>query len=177
MYLYTKKGDRGKSLIGKNKIYKDNFILETLGELDELNSLLGVIKNYLKNYRTSLTQIQNDLFIIQANISYLIYKKFIPPKLKKQKVEKLEKEISKIEKTIKLPQNFIIPGKEINSAWLHYARTVIRRVERKIIRLSKRKKIEPTILIYLNRLSSYFYALALKEVYQKKLSEDEPNYL
>jgi cob(I)alamin adenosyltransferase len=176
MYLYSKKGDSGRSIIGKKKISKDNKVLDLLGELDELNSLIGVVKNYLKKYRKQLHQVQEDLFIIQANISFLLYPKFNLPKFNQDKVLRLESEINKIEKTIKLPNRFVIPGKEINSAWLHYLRAVVRRIERKIIVIKKNHKISPVIISYLNRLSSYFYALALNEVYRKKLKEDYPNY-
>ncbi|GIW65679.1 MAG: ATP:cob(I)alamin adenosyltransferase [Candidatus Parcubacteria bacterium] len=176
MYLFSRKGDRGKSVIGNKKISKDNLVIDLLGELDELNSLIGIVKNYIKKYYKKFTNIQNDIFIIQANVANLIYSKFAPPKLTKNKIEFLEIEISKIENKIKLPTSFVIPGKEINSSWLHYLRTVVRRAERKAVRVSKKRNLMPEILIYLNRLSSYFYALALKEVCQKKLKEDNPTY-
>lgn len=176
MYLYTKSGDKGKSIIGNKKISKDNKFLDLLGDLDELNSLIGLVKNIVKKYKKYLHQIQEDLFIIQANISFFLYPKFKPPNFNSEKIKKLENEIEKIEKKIKLPQKFVIPGKEINSAWLHYLRTITRRVERKIISVNKKNTISPNILTYLNRLSSFFYALALFEVYQKKLKDDHPTY-
>lgn len=176
MHLYTKLGDSGKSIIGDKKISKDNKFLDLLGDLDELNSLIGVVKNIVKKYKKYFQQIQEDLFIIQANISYLLYPKFRPPNFSSEKIKKLEKEIEKIEKKIKLPNKFVIPGREINSAWLHYLRTITRRVERKIISINKNKIISTRIVSYLNRLSSFFYALALFEVYQKKLKEVHPNY-
>lgn len=176
MILYTGKGDKGKSLVGKKRISKDNKILDLLGDLDELNSLIGVVKNYLKKHRKILSEIQNDLFIIQANISFILYPKFKPPSLTKEKILRLETAIKKIEETIKLPNKFVIPGKEINSAWLHYLRATTRKVERKMVFLIKSKKISPQLLSYLNRLSSFFYALALQEVWRKRLKEDNPTY-
>ncbi|MFN3302035.1 MAG: cob(I)yrinic acid a,c-diamide adenosyltransferase, partial [Patescibacteria group bacterium] len=131
--FYTKKGDRGKSKIGNNFIAKDSLILDTLGELDELNSLIGLAKNIVKKYKKELHNIQEDLFIIQAQIAWLIYPKFKQPELKKEKIKNIEKRIEKIEKKIKPVKGFVIPGKEINSAWLHYLRAVTRRVERRIV--------------------------------------------
>ncbi|MCS7183982.1 MAG: cob(I)yrinic acid a,c-diamide adenosyltransferase [Patescibacteria group bacterium] len=176
MYLYTQRGDQGKSLIGGKKVSKDNYIISFLGDLDEINSLIGVVKSYLKKYRKILTDIQENLFIIQANISYLLFPKFEPPILKFDKIKKIEREIEKIEKKIKLPKKFVIPGKEIESAWLHYLRAIVRRLERNLITLNKKRKIDKNILIYFNRLSSYLYALALYSVFRKKLKEDHPTY-
>jgi ATP:cob(I)alamin adenosyltransferase len=101
-------------------------------------------------------KISNDLFIIQAQISYILYPKFNPPKIKPSKIKALESEINKIENKIKPKPAFIIPGKNKESGWLHYLRTVCRRVERKLIYVNKRNKIDPIILSYINRLSSYF---------------------
>ncbi len=175
--FYTKKGDKGKSKIGKNFVSKDSLILDVLGELDELNSLIGLVKNIVKKYKKELNEIQENLFIIQAQIAWLIYPKFKQPELKKEKIEEIEKKIEEIEKRIKPVKGFIIPGKEINSAWLHYLRAVTRRIERKIVSLNKRYKLQKNILEYINRLSSYLYSLARKIVYDKKLKEDQPKYL
>jgi len=176
MIFYTKKGDKGKSKVGNNKFSKDSLILDTLGELDELNSLIGVVKNIVKKYKKKLHQIQEDLFIIQAQIAWFMYPKFEKPLIKEDKILFLEKEIDKIEKKIKPKPGFVIPGKELNSALLHYLRAVTRRVERKIVSLSKKYKVDKNTLSYINRLSSYLYALAREIVYDKKLKEDEPSY-
>lgn len=177
MIYFTGKGDKGKSIIDKNKISKNSIIIETLGELDELNSLIGLAKNYLpKNFLRKLTEIQNDLFIIQANIAYILYPKFKTPELKKEKIKNLEKEIKEIELKIKPKKRFVIYGSDKNSAWFDYLRAVTRRIERKVIGFTKKYKLQPEILSYLNRLSSYFYALARKIAYNKKKKEVEPWY-
>ena len=80
MIYFTKKGDKGISEIGNKKFRKDSLIFEVLGELDELNSLIGLSKNYLpKKFNKDLTSIQNDLFIIQANVAWFMYPKFEKP--------------------------------------------------------------------------------------------------
>jgi cob(I)alamin adenosyltransferase len=182
MLYFTRKGDSGFSNIDKRKIKKDCLFFEVLGELDELNSLLGLAKNHLsKKYFNRLTEIQNDLFIIQAHIAWFIYPKFNPPFLNLEKVKILEEEIKEIEDKIKTQKSFIIPGSEKNSAWFDYLRAVTRRVERKVVNFyfSQRRKKCPNkneILSYLNRLSSYFYALARSICYNKKIKEKEPWY-
>lgn len=178
MTLYfTGKGDKGQSLVGNNKVSKDSLILEVLGELDEFNSLIGLAKNYLpKKYFTQLTAIQNDIFIIQANIAWFLYPKFKAPELKKEKIEFFEKEIAIIEKRIKPQENFIIYGSSQNSAWFDYLRAVARKVERKVVALNKKKRLDPVILTYLNRLSSYLYALARLTAFRQNKKEIQPWY-
>ena len=176
MLFFTKKGDRAKSIIANKKISKDSLILEALGELDELNSLIGLVKNIAKSQRNELSDIQENLFIIQAQVAWFLYPKFKKPEIAKKKIDELEEKINKIEKKIKPKKGFIIPGKEINSAWLHYLRAVSRRTERRIVALNKKHKLPSSTLAYLNRLSSYFYALARYVVAKKKLKEDEPKY-
>ncbi len=182
MVYYTKTGDQGNSKIGNKYIKKDSLILETLGELDELNSLIGLAKNYLPSkYFSKLTEIQNDLFIIQANIAWFMFKKFNPPQLEAKKIKNLEKEIQDIEKKIKPKHKFIIPGSQKYSAWFDYLRAVTRRVERRLVKFygnlkGKNYKNKEEILSYLNRLSSYFYALARLMAYNMKVKEKEPWY-
>ncbi len=174
---FTSKGDRGKSKVGKKRISKDSLILETLGELDELNSLVGLVKNQInKKFKKRLTEIQNDLFIIQANVAWFMYPKFKAPELKKEKIENLEKEIKEIEKKIKPQKGFIIPGSNKESAWLDYLRSVTRRTERKIVAFNKKYKLDKNILSYINRLSSYFFALARFICYNKRVKEERPSY-
>ncbi len=176
MIFYTRKGDRGKSKVGNKKIAKDNIILDTLGELDELNSLLGLVKNKVKEFKKELHKIQENLFIVQAQLAWFLYPNFEKPLISDDKIKNLEKSIDRIEKIIKPERKFIIPGKEEKSAWLHYLRAVCRRVERKIISLNRKYKLPPNTLSYINRLSSYFYALARYIVYKKNLKEDHPTY-
>ena len=177
MIYFTGKGDGGKTEIGGKKFLKDSLIFEVLGELDELNSLIGLAKNYLsKKFCGKLTEIQNNIFIIQANVAYYLYKKFKPPKLSQSSIDKLEKEIKEIEKKIKEQKSFIIYGSNRDSAWFDYLRAVVRRVERRIVKLNKKFKLDKEILNYINRLSSYFYALGRFVCYNKKIKEKSPWY-
>ena len=178
MLFYTGKGDRGTSSIGKRKIPKDSFILEALGELDELNSLLGLVRNvlYEKGLSKKLKQVQENLFIIQARVAWLLFPKFNASQLGQEKIVSMEKEIKEMEALIKPERGFIVPGFNTRSAWLDVARAVSRRTERRVYAVSKKKKLPQEILTYLNRLSSYLYALARMEASHGKNKESHPTY-
>jgi cob(I)alamin adenosyltransferase len=202
---FTGKGDEGKTEIGGKKFAKDSPIFKVLGEVDELNSLIGLAKNYLpKRFFKKLTKIQNDLFIIQANVAYYLYNvgqyrfsrgltrmKLNFPELKEERIKELEKEIREIEEKIKTQKGFVIYGSDKNSAWFDYLRGVVRRVEREIVQFYTRIKTDQihintdknnpqksasNILKYINRLSSYFYALARFICYNKRIKEKSPWY-
>jgi cob(I)alamin adenosyltransferase len=102
--------------------------------------------------------------------------KFNLPKLKEERIKGLEKEIREIEKKIKTQKGFVIYGSDKDSAWFDYLRGVVRRVERRIVKFTKKYKLNDKILSYLNRLSSYFYALARFICYNKGIKEKSPWY-
>ncbi|MDO8470904.1 MAG: cob(I)yrinic acid a,c-diamide adenosyltransferase [bacterium] len=176
--FYTGKGDKGTSSVGKKKIPKDSQVLEALGELDELNSLIGLVRNILPEQGISkkLEQIQENLFIIQARVAWTLFPKFKAPQLSGEKIASMEKEIEKMEALIKPERGFIVPGSNARSGWLDFLRTVSRRTERRVYAFSKKKKLPQEILTYLNRLSSYFYALARLEASFEKQKEHHPTY-
>jgi cob(I)alamin adenosyltransferase len=207
--FYTRKGDDGRSLIGKKKIYKLNPFVVALGELDELNSFIGIIKSLPvqighkipPSLKKQLHQVQEDLFIIQANVSYAmlnphthasefrnkrssrlmsvgVKEKRTPPHFSPEKTKNIESIIDEIEKQLKPVRKFIISGTTHTSAWLDYLRALSRSVERAVLAVTKIKHgksaINPDILPYLNRLSSLFFALARWEARDKK--ERHPKY-
>jgi cob(I)alamin adenosyltransferase len=185
--FYTGKGDKGTSQIGKKKIPKDSLIVDTLGDLDELNSLIGVSRGSLKNkeLHDKLKHIQEALFIIQARVAWIMFPEYedgdrivpVKPKiLAKKRIADLEKEVDNIEEKIKPERGFIISGEDSVAAQLDYMRAVSRRVERKIDTLHKKHELPPEILAYMNRLSSYLYALARFEIFKAKIKESNPIY-
>ena len=88
--FYTGKGDKGLSLVGKKKYPKDSPIMEVLGDLDELNSLLGVIRaGAKKELQSKIFSMQENLFIIQARIAWLMFKKFESPQMTQKKIQKM----------------------------------------------------------------------------------------
>lgn len=176
--FYTGKGDKGKSVVGKKKIDKTSIEIEALGDLDELNSLLGLVQSSVSNkmFKEIILGVQENLFIIQANVAGFMAPKFKPPIFKKEKIKELENIIDDFERKIKPALKFVIPGRTKESAWLDYARTVSRRAERSVIRHSKRHLLNLAILSYMNRLSSLFFAMARIEVRRNRRTERYPQY-
>lgn len=186
--FYTKKGDNGKTKIfGCNqKLSKSSMVAEALGSLDELNSFLGIIKSKIGNQGRSLNpkkgpslimakiihQIQEDLFIIQANVSGA------KNKITEKEISEMEKKIDAIEKEIPPIHNFIISGATEESALLDYARTLARKSERRVVAVSDEgiEKIDSETLSYLNRLSSFLFALARHSAYKSGINEGSPSY-
>jgi len=175
--FYTGKGDKGLSLVGKKKYPKDTLIMGVLGDLDELNSLLGVIRSTAKRgLNQRLFLLQENLFIIQARVAWLMFKKFESPQITKEKIQTMEQEIERMEKKIKPKRGFIISGENKQASWLDYARAVSRRAERSAVKLNKKHKLPQELLTYLNRLSSYLYALARLEISKSNIKEKKPKY-
>ena len=175
--FYTGKGDKGLSLVGKKKYPKDSLIMEALGDLDELNSLLGVIRvSAKKELQKKLFLVQENLFIVQARVAWLMFKKFESPQLTQEKITIMEEEIEGIEKKIQPERGFVISGENKMAAWLDFARTLARRAERSVVRLSKKQKLPEELIAYLNRLSGYLYALARLEISKSRIKEKKPQY-
>ncbi|MBI1971566.1 MAG: cob(I)yrinic acid a,c-diamide adenosyltransferase [Candidatus Wildermuthbacteria bacterium] len=176
--FYTGRGDKGKSSIGKKKIPKDHPALVALGDLDELNSLLGLVRAAAKRkaLRQKIQTVQQNLFTIQANVAWNLYPKFKAPPFSEEKVRMMEKAIETMETAIRPKRGFVVAGADEIAAWLDYARTVARRAERSTFVFLKQKKISPSLLTYLNRLSSYLYALARFEAHKAKIKESNPTY-
>lgn len=162
MSIYTKTGDKGTtSLFDNIRVPKDHIRVESYGTVDELGSWIGLAKNYVedKEMYKILESIQNKLFTIAANLA--------TEDSSKVKYHIVEEDISNLEKIIdyymgKLnnPTGFIITGSNKKSAYLHVARTVCRRAERRIISLSGIAKVDPLVIKYVNRLSDALYAMA-----------------
>jgi len=159
MSIYSRKGDKGKTdifnlLTGKPKrTRKDNSKLEVIGTIDELNSCLGIVKSFLKRKKDTLfiEEIQRNLFLINSIITG---KKL---KFSKNKTKDLEEKIDFWESKIPKLEKFILPGSSQTSSFIHLARSITRKVERRLVVLSK---VNLSILTYLNRLSDALFVFA-----------------
>ena len=162
--FYTRKGDKGTSEVKGKTIQKASLEIEALGCLDEVNSLLGLVKTQKlpRGYKKILNQAQENLFIIQAHVGVLMIGKLKAPRFSTAKVKEIEKLIDGLEKKVKPERGFIVSGTNEASSWLDFARAVVRRAEVSMVKLDRkhRKKLEPAILSYMNRLSSLLYAMA-----------------
>ncbi len=160
MKIYTKTGDKGETgLFGGGRVRKDSPRIAAYGEVDHLNSVVGVVRALKPEPKTDevLDKIQNILFEIGAALA--------SPSKKSGMVTQedsgfLEKEIDRMQEDLPPLKNFILPGGNLLGAVLHEARTVCRRAEREIVSLSDREPVDSEILATINRLSDYLFVLA-----------------
>lgn len=164
--IYTKTGDEGKtSLIGGTKVPKNNIRIESYGTIDELNSWLGMVGDYIANedIKTVLKQIQDRLFIIGSSLACDPEKNTLMklPLLEESDVDYLENEIDSMTAVLPVMKNFVLPGGSLSVSSAHIARCVCRRAERVCVNMQQQDMfVEPLIIKYLNRLSDYLFTLA-----------------
>lgn len=164
MKIYTKTGDKGMTkLVGSTTVAKDSDRVESYGTIDELNSWVGHIISQLPSenqaVKNELKLLQNFLFDVGTDLSTPIEAKR-PFKLQPESVTWLEERIDYFTAESPDIDRFILPGGTPEASMVHVARTIARRGERAIVRLNWTAKINEQVLIFTNRLSDYFYALA-----------------
>lgn len=166
MKIYTKTGDNGTTaLYGGKRLSKSELRIEAYGTVDELNSFLGLVATHLqeKEYSDLMQQIQSRLFDIGTHLAAEPGKKnLILPEIPEAAILILEEFIDKMNEKLPELKFFILPGGNKAAAECHIARTVCRRAERCVVRLSENDKIEPILIQYLNRLSDFLFVLARK---------------
>ena len=177
MKVYTKKGDKGQTqLLGGSIVDKDHVKLECYGTIDELNSFIGNIYDQdLKEFHKEiLLNIQNQLFNLGSVISFDgIKDKIKLPNITSKNIEMLEKAIDKMEESLPMLKNFILPSGHPTTSKCHIARTVCRRAERNLVTLSKTSEIDNLHLQYLNRLSDYLFVLSRAVLKENNAEEIE----
>lgn len=159
--IYTKTGDKGTtSLFDSKRVSKDDIRVESYGTVDELGAFLGLAKNYVDDdlYK-NIEKIQHKLFTVATNLATEDRSK-VQHHITNQDIEDLEKLVDKYMGALGNPTGFIVNGSNKSSAYLHVARTICRRAERRIITLMDREDIDPLVLKYVNRLSDTIYSMA-----------------
>lgn len=164
MKIYTKTGDKGMTkLVGSSTVAKDSDRVESYGTIDELNSWVSYIISQLpqenQEIKEELEALQHLLFDAGTDLSTPIEAQR-PFKLQKESVHWLEQRIDFYTAQSPDIDRFILPGGTPAASMVHVARTIARRAERIIVRLNWTAKINEEVLIFTNRLSDYFYALA-----------------
>jgi cob(I)alamin adenosyltransferase len=171
MKIYTGSGDRGKtSLFSGERLSKNHVRIEAYGDVDELNSCLGVLAAALDPgtpSRTELQEIQSILLEIGAWLSTTPQSSSAADleTFNEESIRKLESAIDRMELSLAPLKGFIIPGGRMAAALAHVARTVCRRAERHVVAISDTIKgglpeSYQQLLVYLNRLSDYLFVLA-----------------
>jgi len=179
--IYTRTGDKGMtSFIGNVRVKKYDRCIEAYGDLDELNSVIGVAETFVDDpsIHSILKHVQDDLFTLGAELASLELKDntIKTPKVTSKHVKDIENYIDEITAHLPPQENFIIPGGTRASAFLHLCRTVVRRCERNLVRLDEKYKLNPRLLEYMNRISDLFYVLARKANKEGARKEQQPIY-
>ncbi|MEK6900680.1 MAG: cob(I)yrinic acid a,c-diamide adenosyltransferase [Nanoarchaeota archaeon] len=179
MGVYTKVGDHGKTaFFGCGMIQKDDPRIEALGAVDELNSIVGVTLSMVgdKGLSEVLTKIQHDLFQVGADIAGSALEKKALPRITQAHIQEVEKAIDMIEEQLGTPAKFILPGGTQASSFLHLCRAITRRSERELVKAKKVIDINPELMIYVNRLSDFFFMLARQANNEVHFKEQQPIY-
>jgi cob(I)alamin adenosyltransferase len=171
MKIYTKTGDRGETgLFGGGRVAKDHVRVDAYGEVDELNSTLGLAIIHVEaegetEMADGLRQVQADLFTIGANLATPAVEDggrenpYIPG-LDAARVSALEAWIDAADAELEPLKSFILPGGSPAASVLHLARTVCRRAERRVVTLAHQATVDEAMIVYLNRLSDLLFTLA-----------------
>ncbi|GFR44813.1 hypothetical protein Agub_g6149 [Astrephomene gubernaculifera] len=168
MKIYTRAGDTGQaSLFSGERLYKDDAVFQALGDVDELNSAIGVAMAFLtdKELLGQLEAVQSRLIDVGSAVATPLPSSS-ETKLQRthfpgaQHAAQLEAWIDAMDERLPPLKNFILPSGGQASAFLHHARSVCRRAERSVVVLSRRESISTEVTTYLNRLSDFLFTAA-----------------
>ena len=161
MKIYTKTGDDGNTgLQGDFRISKSHPRIIVYGTVDEANAAIGVVLTNTLDEDVSqlLNQIQNDLFLLGSDLSNQNLND-LKNRVTLEMIEKLEESIDIFESELPPITNFILPGGNIAAAQIHQVRTIVRRAETLLVKLSDKDEINSNSIKYLNRLSDLMFVM------------------
>jgi cob(I)alamin adenosyltransferase len=162
--IYTRGGDRGQTSLGDgSRVAKHDLRVAAYGTVDEANAAIGLARLHTEALADAmLSRIQNDLFDLGADLCRPGDDADDGSSLRMQasQVERLEQEIDALNAALKPLDSFILPGGRPAAAYLHLARTIVRRAERLTTRLAGDQPVNRYALHYLNRLSDHLFVLA-----------------
>ena len=183
MKIYTKTGDKGTTaLYGGSRVSKASARVESYGNIDELNSFIGLAKSEITDEKVlnQLKKIQFDLFTLGSEsatptdkLTLANGKSRLTLMISETEIEELENWMDEYETQLEPLQYFILPGGGKSATALHVCRTVCRRAERSLVFLNESEEVRPELIKYLNRLSDYLFVLAR---YVSKLNKEKEEY-
>ncbi|QVK17807.1 cob(I)yrinic acid a,c-diamide adenosyltransferase [Mycoplasmatota bacterium] len=179
MKIYTKNGDSGKTSLLNERVTKTNLRIEVNGQIDELMVMLAFLiedikdKEEVKLYQ-DLKEVYKNLFMITSMIADVNNQYNFG--IKEKSIDKLEKEIDCITQDLPKLKHFIYYTGNQTAMLCHQVRAKVRSVERIVVALYEKEEIDNLILLYLNRLSDYFYTLARYINIQSGNEEDTLNF-
>jgi cob(I)alamin adenosyltransferase len=182
--IYTRGGDKGMtSLVGGARVPKESGRLEAYGTVDELNSVIGIVRTFALDYRERLggdyawysemlRRIQNELFDAGSELATPAGVEYPGMhRMGEGEIEQLEHEIDRMNSELEELKSFTLPGGGKLNAFLHLARTVCRRAERVCWAVKREEQISDQVIIYINRLSDHLFVQS--RWISKRLGEDE----
>ena len=166
--IYTRTGDDGTTgLVDGSRVSKASFRVQAYGDVDETNSVIGLVRTVLQNRRLNdmLARIQNDLFDLGADLATPLPKDGAKDeewtlRMSPEQATRLEEELDALNEDLEPLNSFVLPGGSPPAAYLHQARTVCRRAERLVVAMMADTAINPAALTYLNRLSDFLFVAA-----------------
>jgi cob(I)alamin adenosyltransferase len=168
--IYTRTGDTGSTgLVNGSRLAKDDLRIEACGEVDETNAAIGLARLHVTGARhgaeadAMLARIQNDLFDLGADLATPMTADADMAgalRIIAAQVERLEHEIDTMNADLQPLASFVLPGGTPMAAYLHLARTVARRAERRVVGLGRQTSLSPDCLRYLNRLSDHLFVMS-----------------
>lgn len=171
--VYTGRGDRGRTdLSSGERVSKSSERIKAFGTIDELNSLVGVCRNYTDQKKEKLEKIQNELHILQAELANRDPDK----KISQENIDRLEMLCDDYQEECPPLRDFVLAGGSEAASHLHLARSVARRAERKIVGLDEKEELREEVLTYINRLSDLFFLMARHENHLANVEEKNPHY-
>jgi ATP:cob(I)alamin adenosyltransferase len=179
MKIYTKKGDAGTTgLFGGSRVRKDDVRVECMGELDEANSTLGLLRVKLDAqhpWQPRLHRIQKDLMDMMSHLARpSTATKTNTNPMPADGAQFCEEWIDELEGQMTSPSDyFLLPGGNEISALCHVVRTQMRRGERRLVSLMAVDAVDPVISAYINRLSDLFFTLARAEMDKAGVAEEK----
>lgn len=175
--IYTRTGDKGQTAIhGGVRVSKTDARIEANGQLDELNVAVGIVRSFLPaDYRW-----QDELRNIQLMMMSLMSIVATPAECRKDNpntlpdglIENIERLIDEVTAKCGDPEYFILPGGTQAAAFMHQARVVARRAERRLWRLNEIDPVPEEVLKYINRLSDLFFIMARYEMCNAGIDEE-----
>lgn len=169
--VYTRVGDRGETrLVGGRKVPKDDPRIEAYGTVDELNAVVGLVRTFAAQHLARegavtldamLADVQNELFVVGSDLATRAADRWEGMvRVGDDEIARLERWIDELNAELPPLEEFILPGGGIVGAFLHQARTVCRRAERRVYTLLVAEpEVGEACLRYLNRLSDFFFVL------------------
>lgn len=162
--IYTRTGDKGTTALGNGtRVAKHDLRVDSYGTVDELNATLGIARLHADgDLERQIAAIQNDLFDLGADLCRPDRDKdaeaeYPPLRMIDGQVDRLERDIDKMNEGLEPLRSFILPGGTPLGAHLHLSRTVARRAERLAVALSEVEDVNPVCVRYLNRLSDWCF--------------------